>query len=256
MQLTGHSTEQDLTSEIDSLCDSDANSYTLKSKVRRINAAYEDIVAKLIVASAGGKWHFGDSNYSANPTGLFTLVNSQEAYQLIGDLIGASWTGINTTTPLLNFLGVSVKDNSGIWHVLKPIRLWQDLLSQDLDPAEHFKTDGRPEYYELREDFLILYPAPDNGVSVTLSSGLKVFFQRSAELFTTSDTTKQPGFISPYHIILAYKAALPYCAQYNKDRVPFILSEIKRIEDELLAFYSHRALDEPNVLTGKSRNFR
>ena len=254
MQLTGHATEQDLTSEIDSLCDSDSSSYTLKSKVRRINVAYEDVAAKLIIASAGGKWHFGDSNYSSTPTGLQTMTNSTAEYQLMGDLIGASGSGLDKTTPLLTFLGASVLDNGGTWHVLKPISLWKDMLSQGIDPVENFKTDGLPQYYELREDFIILYPAPDNGVSVTLTNGLKVFFQRSAELFTTSDTTKQPGFASPYHILLAYKAALPYCMTYKKDRVPLILNEIRRLEDELLTFYSHRALDEQNTITASMRN--
>jgi len=243
MQFNSESNNQDCVSEINSICDSDNNSYTIKDKTRRFNSALEDVVGKLIVVTAGDKWHFGDSNLTALPTGLVTLVNSQEQYQLLGSQISGG-TGVSTTTPLLNFLGASIKDNSGIWHVLKPISLWKDLLNEDIDPAEHFKTDGRPQYYELREDFLVLYPAPDNGVTVTLTSGLKVFYQRSASLFTVSDTTKVPGIPSIYHPLLCYKASLPYCISYKKDRVAGVMSEINRQEKEMLDFYSQRRQDE------------
>ncbi len=251
MQYNSESNEQDLISEVTEICDADLNAYTLKSRTRRINIALEEVEAKLIVASAHG-WEFGDSNQTSLPTGLKTLVNSQEAYQLAGD---QSTTGIDTTNPLLTVRGVSVKNKDGIWVPLKPIHLWE-LFAQRIDPAEYFKTDGLPAYYEKREDFLILYPAPDNGISVTLASGLKVFYDRRASKFTTSDTTKEPGFASPYHVLLAYKASLPYCSSYKKDRVPMILGEIARLEKGLLSFYGNRAKDERKIASMKRINFR
>lgn len=241
MTFSDTSTKLGIIEEIDSLCDTDSNSYTTASKTRRVNTALEEIEGKLIVVTAGDKWHFGDSNFTSLPTGLKTMTNSTEAYQLAGD---QSTTGIDTTNPLLTFLGASVKDNSGIWHVLQPISLWKDLLNENIDPAEHFKTDGRPQYYELREDFIVLYPAPDNAVTVTLTNGLKVFYQRRASKFVATDTTKEPGFASPYHVLLAYKASLPHCSVYKKERVPFLLSEITRLEKEMFDFYGQRVQDE------------
>lgn len=236
------------------LSDSDTVSYTAANLLIDVNNAYEEIVGKLIIATSGGNWHFGDSNFTSLPTGLFTLVNSQEGYQLTGN--GA--TGINVTTPLIDFLGVSVKDNNGNWNVLKPITL-SGLLEQGIDPAEHFDTDGLPQYYEKREDFLVLYPAPDNGVSVTLSSGLKVFFQRSASVFTSAEVTtgtKVPGFASPYHQLLAYKSALVQCSMFKKDRVPMLISEIGRMEKELLEFYCQKGDDIRKIITNAGISFR
>ena len=212
-----------------------------------VNQAYEEIVGKLIIATAGGLWHFGDSNFTALPTGLATLVNSQAEYQLTGN----GTTGINTTTPLLNVLGVSVLDVNGIWQVLKPITL-RSLLDADNDPVEYLKTDGLPQYYEKREDFIKLYPAPDNGVKVTLTNGLKVFFQRTADKFTSAQVTtgtKTPGFASPYHPLLSYKAALLHCLSYKPERVPMIMSEIARMEKEMMDFYVNRDNDAPRVMT-------
>jgi hypothetical protein len=242
-----------INAEIRTLVDADTTSLTDAVLLRRVNDSYEEIVGKLIVQTAGGKWHFGDSNFTALPTGLFTLVNSQEGYQLTGD----GTTGINTTTPLLTFLGASVKTAAGLWSVLQPITLWE-LLASGTDPVEYFKTDGMPQYYEKREDFLILYPAPDNGVLVTLASGLKVFFQRTAAIFTAAEVTtgtKAPGFASPYHMLLVYKAALPYAVSYKPARVPFFVSEITRLEKDLLEFYSRRGTDERTTMKTKPISF-
>ena len=229
------------------LSESDTASYSDANLLVDVNNAYEEIVGELIIESAGGNWHFGDSNFTSLPTGLFTLVNSQAEYQLTGN----GTTGINTTTPLLNFLGASVKDEDGNWNVLKPITLWE-LLENGIDPVEYFKTDGRPQYYEKREDFLVLYPAPDNGVSVTLVSGLKVFFQRTASVFTSAEVTtgtKIPGFASPYHPLLAYKAALVQCSMYKSERVPILMSEINRMKNDLLLFYAYKEQDMRKVMT-------
>lgn len=227
------------------LVDADTTSLPAATLLIYENAAYEDIVGKLIALDTN--WLFGDSNYTANPTGLVTMVNSQEAYQLAGN---ATSTGVSTVTPLLNFLGASVKDNNGIWRTLEHISLWE-LFDQGVDPVEHFKTDGRPQYYELREDFIILYPAPDNAVTVTLTSGLKVFYQRSADLFTSGQVTtgtKVPGFASPFHPLMAYKAILPYAQKYKQERVPLFLNEIARLERAMIEFYTKRERnDQPKI---------
>ncbi len=228
------------------LVDADTTSLTAAQLLIFVNQAYEEIAGKLIALDTN--WLWGDTNFTANPTGLFTLVNSQEQYQLAGN---ATSTGISTTTPLLTFLGASVKDSGGIWRTLEHISLW-DLFEQGIDPVEHFKTDGLPRYYELREDFLILYPAPDNAVTVTLTSGLKVFYQRSADLFTTAQVTtgtKVPGFASPYHPLISYKAALPYALKFKPDRVPIIMNEVNRLEKDMLNFYTKRDKSERPQMT-------
>lgn len=237
--------------EIDALCDSDSVAYPVAQKTRRINAALEEVEAKLITVTANG-WQFGDSNFTLLPTGLKTMTSGTAQYQLSGD---QSTTGIDTTNPLLTFKGASVKDNNGKWHTLQPINL-SDIFNQGIDPAQYYSTNGLPLFYEKREDTLVLYPAPDNNVNVTLTNGLKVFYDRRASKFTASDTTKEPGFASPFHIILAYKAALPYCVAYKKDRVPAYLNEINRLEKEMLAFYGKRAKDEAPVMRMGSIKYR
>ena len=85
MRLTSHDNEQDLTSEIDDICDSDSTSYPLKHKVRKINAGLEELVGKIV--SADGRWEFDDTNYTNEPVGTGTLVEGQQRYHLTSEYL-------------------------------------------------------------------------------------------------------------------------------------------------------------------------
>lgn len=240
----------DINAEARALVDADTVSLTDAVLLRRVNQALEETIGKLIALDQTQIW--GDSNFTSLPTGLVTMTNSNEIYQLSGNQTS---TGVDTTNPLLNFLGASVKTKDGIWLPLLHISLWE-LFEHNADPVEFFKTDGLPQYYEVREDFIVLYPAPDNGVSVTLTSGLKIFYERRPSLYTSAQVTtgtKEPGFNPLYHYLLSYKMALPYAVSYKKDRVPMLMSEIKRMETELLDVESKKIkkLGKRSVMTGK-----
>jgi hypothetical protein len=105
---------------------------------------------------------------------------------------------------------------------------------------------------------ILLYPKPASGV-VTLTLGLRVYFQRTASIFTSAEVTtgtKVPGFVSPFHVLLCYKAALPFAISYKKDRVPLFLNEINRLEKDLETFYSKREKDVRKIFKIGSIKFR
>ncbi len=233
-------TISDIQAEARALVDADSTSYPNADLLRRENAAYEQVVA--LIMGADGLWQFDDTNYTDFPIGVTTLVNSQQDYTFAADHLEVE--------------GVSVLKNNGIWEKLVPI---DDKSQISVDPIEFMKTDGLPLYYDKQGRSILLYPAPDNGVSVTLASGLKFFFKRTADLFTSAQVTtgtKEPGFASPFHIILAYKAALPYAQTYKKDRVPMIVNEIARLEKEILKHYGRREADRRKVLSMGGINSR
>jgi hypothetical protein len=228
----------DIQAEIRSLCDADSTSLTDAVLLRRINAAYEEVVGKLI--EADDNWHFGDTNFSSLPTGLHTMTESTEEVQF--------------NSSLLNVLRVEVLAATGLWQEVMPINMSE--VSGAL--PEYEKTDGIPAEYIKRENFIILKPAP-TATYVTLTNGLKVYFQRTADIFTSGQVatgTKTPGFASPYHILLCYKAALPYCASFKKDRVPFLMSEIARTEKDMLTFYGSRDRHTRKILRMKPISHR
>jgi len=229
--------------------DSDTTSYTAANLLIEINQAYETVAGWLI--NSDGRWQWDDSSYTDFPIGTYTLVNSQERYSF--------------NDKFLQLVEVSVKNKNGDFQILRPID--QKEYSDIIPLAEAYENDGMPVFYDkVSDDTIDLLPAPDNGVSVTLASGLKIKFKRTADLYTAAQVTtgtKQPGFASPYHIILAWMAARAQCMLYKKDRVAELNALIgdttlvpTGMKRDLLAHYGRREKDVRKRATIKPIQFR
>lgn len=228
----------DINAETRSLCDADTNSYTAADLLRRVNASYERRVGQII--GADGLWQFDDSNYTDFPIATTTLVAGQQDYTF--------------DSTMLEVEGVSIKDANGNYQKLTPI----DDKQLGVDPTEFLKTDGMPTHYDKQGRSILLYPAPAAG-QVTLTAGMKVFFKRTADVFTSAQVTtgtKQPGFAAPYHVILAYDAAIPYCMTFKPEKVNGLRFEADRIEKEMLQHYGRREQDRRKRMTMQGINSR
>lgn len=249
--------------ECRALVDADATSYPATLMLIRNNTAMEKVVD--VILRADGRWQFDDANNSDYPNGvavLSNLVSAQQAYAI--------------DTSLIKVTGVSIKNQSGLWRKLLPFDADSDLNNSStpltfvplvnfgptMDRAEFLKTPGAPQFYDVTGSSVVLYPAPDNGISVTLTSGLKIYGQRTAQLFTSAEVTtgtKVPGFASQFHHIIAYLSALPYAMAYKPERVAMIQAEITRVMGDpdrgitgaLARFYSKRDKDERPIMTPK-----
>lgn len=228
----------DINAETRALCDADSTSYPDATLLRRVNAAYEEIVGKII--GLDGTWQFDDTNFTDMPIGTTDLVASQQDYAF--------------DNSHLNVLRASVKNSNGNYQPLKPL----DVSEIGVDPSEFMKTAGFPVYYDKNGSSILLYPPPA-AADVTLSGGLKVYYQRTADIFTSAEVstgTKEPGFASPFHMILAFKAALPYCMSYKKDRVALYEKKVMDLEKDLVKFYSKREKDVRKGLVMRGINPR
>lgn len=216
----------DIYNEIYALTDTNSTSYPTADILRRVNQKYEEVVGKLI--QLDGKWEFDDSNYTDLPVGTATMVNGQQDYSF--------------DVRFLNVIEVEVKDANGNWHKLTPI----DKRTKDEAISQYQITAGMPTEYDKIGDSIFLYPSPATG-SVTLTNGLKVHYQRTADVFTSAQVstgTKTPGFPSPWHMILAYGASIPYCMTYKKDRVAAYEAKMRQMEQDLYSFEAKRNKDE------------
>ena len=224
--------------EVLALGDTDLNNYKIADIIRRVNAADEEIVGLLI--NADGTWRFDDTNYTTLPIGLADLTEGQSSYTFQDQFLSVET--------------VKVKDIYGHWHIIDP----RDQSEMDIPLEDYLLVNDFPQFYVKEGNTINLYPAPAATVVATGvgNSGLKIEFQRTASVFTTTDTTKQPGFATPYHIILAYMAALPYCMTYKKDRVTLIQAKILELKKELIALYSRREKDRRKVMRMKPIRFR
>lgn len=230
--------------ELWALCDADVTSYPLKDVIRRINAALEELVGRII--NADGTWEYDDTNYTDLPVGTGTLIEAQQSYTFAAEY--------------LTIERVKVKDINANWSILTPLSE-SELGGEAIE--EYFTATGMPTHYDIVGDTIYLYPAPTS-TSVTLASGLKVHFKRTAKLFTMSDSTTitsgeeddEPGLPSPYHILLAYMAAIPYCMSYKKDRIALYEKKKDEMIKDLIKFYSQREADRVKVMTMRGINFR
>lgn len=234
-------TISDINAEARDLCDATTTAYTAASLLRRINEAYERVIAWILVAD--GTWQWDDSNYTTLPVGTQTLIAAQKAYTF--------------NDKFLEIEEVQVKDIDGNWHILTPL---DQSEYSDYDPLdEEFETDGLPEYYDkVSEDTIRLLPAPA-AADCTLASGLKIKFRRTADLFTSAQVTtgtKEPGFASPFHYVLSYMAAIPYCMKYKKDRVALYEKRVSGYKKDIIDHYSRRERDKRTVMTTRQRAYK
>src|SRR3990167_10064469 len=200
-------TISDLQQEIRDLCDADSTSLTDATLLRRINSAFETLVGKII--NADGTWQFDDTNYSNLPVGTGTLISGQSSYSFASEY--------------LDLLEVMILTTGGKYTRINPFD--PDELDMSFDEWTNSSTgtppDGFPQYYDKVGDSFKLDKSP-TATYCTLTNGLKVRFKRTADLFTSAQVTtgtKEPGIASPYHPLIAYMAAIPYCMSYKKDRV-------------------------------------
>lgn len=214
------------------------------------NKYYEEIIGRLVTETAASKWPFGDFNWTAFPSFDVTMTASQKEYDL------RDWGTDDAETPLV-ILGAEVLDNSGNWHPLRRTS-FREIREGGHGHAEYQSVAGFPLEYELRDNILLLHPAPDNGVTVTLASGLRLFHLRTADKFTSAEVTtgtKEPGFPSPWHDLLAWGPAYDFAITNGLPNANHFRAEYDRRMKEMLAFIGKRDRDSRPVMTMKKINY-
>ena len=219
------------------LCDADTTSYTAANLLITVNNALEVLTGKII--NSDGNWQYDDTNYTDLPVGTGTLVSGQSSYSF--------------SSEYLDILEVMILTTGGIYQRITPFDPSE--MNQSFDEwvgsATGTPPNGFPQYYDKVGDSIRLDRSP-TATHTTLTNGLKVRFKRTADLFTSAQVTtgtKVPGIPSPYHTLIAYMAAIPYCMAYKKDRVALYEKKVDEMTKDMIEFYTRRAKDERPVMT-------
>lgn len=227
--------KQGIVEEIDFLVNTDSVKFPIEDKTRIINRWYERTVGRIL--EADGRWQFDDTNYTDLPIGTTDINAGQQDYTF--------------ATEHLRITRIEIKDPNGNWKWLEPV--------DQNDARRHSLTElglatGVPCGYDKLSNSIFLISRPN----YTSAGGLMAYFQRMAELFTVSDTTKQPGFASIFHRILALGPALEYAEanNLNGNKITAFNNEIIRIEEDIKGFYSKKSKDEQVSLKVKHVSFR
>lgn len=188
---------------------------------RRLNQACH-VIWTWIFESQGG-WKYDDGNQSNLPCSYDNLVSGTRTYAI--------------DTNALTIQEVRIHDAAGNPHILTPAT--EDFLDNNAGVA----TLGVPTQYFLRGTTLKLNYTPNyNSTASSTTGGIRLYFDRAGVEFTTSDTTKTPGFASIFHEAPAIKASIDYLIV--KRPTDPTLQELKGqwvvIEKSLRSFYGKR----------------
>lgn len=175
----------------DALAKSNSVSFPISQKVLFANEASRFIWSWIFKVYGG--WIYDDKNNTDYAEATTTLTSGQSDYPI--------------PTDASSVIRVEVKDIGGNWTRLQPITLEQI----DGAEGEFLDTNSVPTYYRMTANSIKIYPASN----FTQSASLKLFFTRDISGFSTTDTTKTPGFDTLYHEAIPVFMAWRY-AQINQ----------------------------------------
>jgi len=182
-----------------------------------------------------------DTNHTALPEGTEDLVLSQSDYSFLTDQQGNRITNITR---------IDIKDDSGLYRQLIPIDQGQ-LNGIALD--EWNKTNDKPRFYDKIADNIIrLYPTP----AVSVTAGLKYYFQRSPSYFVATDTTKKPGVADDLHRGFVVASAYDVAFTLGLNNLQALSVELLKEEQVIDDYFASRQTDEPNRIIIKHRSPR
>lgn len=226
LQFSDVTNGQGIAQDISYLTGADFNKYPLNDRARNVNQWYSKIWETIFEAYGG--WLFMDNNVSDTSTGIPSADQTMTS--------GTSLYGLPSAA--LTVRDVSILTSSGgVRQQLKPLSFDEFI---EMGGDAYFSSNGVPSYYILQGDVIRLLPTPN--VTKT-SDGIRVNFDQDISTFAGTDTTKVPGFASPFHRMLSLGASIDYYRSpngSNEERVKSLSAEYFDIERRLKLFYSKR----------------
>lgn len=223
-----------------------ASAYPIADLTRNANTALDNVLT--LILGADGKWQFDSTNSTDLPIGTTSLISGQQDYTFDEEY--------------LVIKSIECSDSQGKWTKLIPI----DNYDEPMALSEFATTNGIPKYYDKMGESILLYPAPNYsiGVNDTPEGGLRAYFQRKIDYFTTSDTTKEPGFAKHLHkyiplycsYVYACAKDLPKQASLEKRMRFYVGNKLEGGNDggAITKFYSYREQDTLKEITSETVN--
>ena len=220
----------------------------LKEVTADINVTLDEFTE--IAIKASGMWQWDDSNQTDYPIIKTALTSGQRDYPFTTDGSG---------NIILEIYKVAILPSSTatLYEEISPIDPQSDYNAIDLI-AEN-TNGGSPYQYDKTANSIFLDPIPN----YTVASGLKVYINREASYFISSDTTKKAGIPGIFHEYLALKPALKYAgrkklANYNdllRRVIAYEGDESRRIQGKIIEYFGRRERDVRNTLTPESIDY-
>lgn len=219
MVFNGDTDNQDICSLADDYVNTDDNLFPLQQKARFANRTMGDIWS--VIFEAYGGWQFDDANNTNLPSATTALVSGQQQY--------------TNPTDAATIRGVEVKTVGGSWQTIVPITE-EEIRSWGIAEAEFYKVSGQPMRYRAMDGIIKLYPA----ANYSQSASLRMTFDRAMTSFSSTDTTKEPGFMSNFHDGVALGMAKCFAQSKRLSILEGLLVDWNNYLRDLAAYYQAR----------------
>lgn len=231
MQFNSESNNQDLYSEARFWCGiatSDTTTFPIATFTRGANMGLDRMT--MLVLRADKKFRWDDNNRTDLPSATTSVSANQQ--------------DVTIPSSFLKIEDVKITNANGDY-----INLDQVSGEEIADLIVKNPTAGTPRAYGKRGRSIFLIPKP------SYAATMRIYPQRGASFFSVTDTTKEPGFASPFHRLVALYPARDFCAINVPSRLPIITNEITKLEGELVEFYSERAEEGPPNMSFDEENY-
>lgn len=241
MQYSDTSGKQGIIEDITFLTGIGTTEYTVADRTRNVNGYCGKIWAAIFESYGGAK--FMDDNTS---TASETTTSGSNTVPYVDLDITSGTKNISLPSDTLAITGVQLKNSAGTWdNPLSPIT-YEEFLAAGGDGSMD-SSNGTPTFYIWQGDVIRLIPTPD----YTSSASCRVFLDQAFATFATNDTTKVPGFASPFHRMLSIGAALDWCiVRGPADRAANLATLYADYERRLRSFYMKRWRDRQTTGIG------
>jgi hypothetical protein len=227
LQFNDSSSEkQGIVQDVYYLVNANSTSYPIGDLTRNANRGLDKAVTKIL--GADGRWQFDDTNATDLPIGSTTITSGQQDYSFDEEY--------------LTILDIIATDANGNETRLIPIDNAD--MGRDQAITEFQSVSGTPIYYDKMGESILLYPTPNYTSTKESGGGLKAYFQRKISYFTTTDTTKEPGFAKHLHRYISLSAAFDYAISKGLPKAQSLRNEMLVMEKEIEEFYAYRERDQ------------
>lgn len=195
-----------------------------------------------IIFNADGRWQFDDRNHTDYPELTANLVASQRDYPFTTDSNSNFILAVHKVAILPSATATVYREIDSV-----------DAIGEGENSFVENDTSvtGVPDKYDKSANGIFLDPIP----SYSATNGLKIIISREGSYFTTSDTTKYPGFAGLYHEYLVLEPAYRYARANNLEIKETLKRDVLEMEQRITEYYSRRDKDERDVMTPEYQTY-
>ncbi len=232
LQFSDSTNKRGIVELIDSNVYTNSTTYPITEKTRDINLALDRVFA--LIFDCGGKWQFDDSNFTDYPIITTNIVSGQRDYTFTVDGSG---------NLILDIYRVMVADSTGYFRDITPKDMQSDTDVLTFNNGQN--ATGVPTRYDKTANGIFLDLIPN----YNRTGGLKVMINREGSYFTTSDTTKKPGFAGLFHEYLALRPSYQYAMRKQLPNMVSLQNDMLRMELDIQKYYGERERDVKRQMT-------